>query len=246
MNWLRRNWLKIVFAFAILIVWEISVDNFIVPVPSEIISEFFSLLFKTRTWENVFLSSQRVYISLLFATLVGLFIGSLRYFYPKIAGYVDMIFYPSQFLASAVWTIIGIVLFGLSWVTPYFIIVMVILPNIFVAVQLGLSNINKQLLEYGSTITKNKKRIFRYIIFPQMMPPIFLGIIRSNAVAWKIVVTAELFIGTNGLGFMVNNYYRLLNIPKLFAVVLLIVLIGLVIDWILRYTQRRFFSYVKD
>ena len=75
------------------------------------------------------------------------------------------------------------------------------------------------------------------------MPPFFMGIIRSNAIAWKVVVTAEIFIGTNGLGFMVNNYYRLINMPKLFATVLLIILIGLVMDWVFRYVHRRYFSY---
>jgi ABC-type nitrate/sulfonate/bicarbonate transport system permease component len=157
-----------------------------------------------------------------------------------------MIFYPSQFLASAIWTIIAIVIFGLSWVTPYFIIVMVVLPNIFVAVQLGLKNIKRDLLEYGETITKNKKRLFRYIIFPQLMPPILLGMIRSNAVAWKIVVTAELFIGTNGLGFMVNHYYRMLDTPKLFAVVLITIVIGLSADWLLKYVNRRLFPYAQN
>jgi NitT/TauT family transport system permease protein len=192
------------------------------------------------------MSSQRVYISLFFGILIGLLIGSARYFYPKIADYIDMIFYPSQFLASAIWTIIAIVIFGLSWVTPYFIIVMVVLPNIFVAVQLGLKNIKRDLLEYGETITKNKKRLFRYIIFPQLMPPILLGMIRSNAVAWKIVVTAELFIGTNGLGFMVNHYYRMLDTPKLFAVVLITIVIGLSADWLLKYVNRRLFPYAQN
>lgn len=239
----RQVGFKIAFFTAILLCWEFFVDNFIIPTPSEILIQFFFILSKTRTWENIFASMQKVYLSLIFAVLFGLVIGSLRYFKPKIAEYVDSIFYPSQFIASAVWTLIAIVLFGLSWITPYFIIVMVILPNMFVAVQIGLKNINKQLLEFGQSITHNKWRLFRYIIFPQIMPPFFLGVIRSNAVAWKIVVTAEIFIGTNGLGFMVNNYYRLINIPKLFATVLLIIIIGLSMDWIFRYIYRRFFSY---
>lgn len=246
MEWFRRNWFKVVFFAAILLCWEFFVDNFIIPSPSEIISTFFFLLTKVRTIENILASMQKVYMSLIIAILVGLLIGSLRYFYPKIAEYVDSIFYPSQFIASAIWTLIAIVFFGLSWITPYFIIVMVILPNLFVAVQVGLKNIDKQLLEYGQVITKSKIRLFRHIIFPQVMPQFFMGIIRSNAIAWKVVVTAEIFIGTNGLGFMVNNYYRLINMPKLFATVLIIIIIGLVIDYILRYAHRRFFTNDSD
>jgi len=243
MEWFRRYWTKIVFFATIVLSWEFLVDNFIIPTPSDILSQFFFILSKVRTWENILASMQKVYVSLAVAIMIGLLIGSLRYFYPKIAEYVDSIFYPSQFIASAVWTLIAIVLFGLSWVTPYFIIIMVILPNLFVAVQIGLKNVNKQLLEFGHSITRHKGRLFRYIIFPQVMPPFFMGIIRSNAIAWKIVVTAEIFIGTNGLGFMVNNYYRLINIPKLFATVLLIIIIGLSMDYLFRQIHRRYFTY---
>jgi len=242
MGWLSRNWFKIVFFATILLCWEFLVDSFIIPSPTEILTQLFFLLSKVRTWDNILASMGKVYISLFIAILAGLIIGGLRYFNPKVSEYVDTIFYPSQFIASAVWTLIAIVLFGLSWITPYFIIIMVILPNLFVAVQVGLKNIDKQLLEYGQVITKSKIRLFRHIIFPQIMPPFFMGIIRSNAIAWKVVVTAEIFIGTNGLGFMVNNYYRLINMPKLFATVLLIIIIGLVIDYILRYVHRRLFT----
>ena len=243
MGWFRRNWFKLVFFKIILLCWEFFVDSFIIPTPSEILTQFFFLLSKIRTWENIIASMEKVYFSLAIAVVAGLIIGALRYFNPKVSEYVDSIFYPSQFIASAVWTLIAIVLFGLSWITPYFIIVMVILPNMFVAVQVGLKNVNKQLLEFGQSITHSKWRLFRFIIFPQVMPPFFMGIIRSNAIAWKVVVTAEIFIGTNGLGFMVNNYYRLINMPKLFATVFLIILIGLGMDFILRYIHRRFLNY---
>jgi ABC-type nitrate/sulfonate/bicarbonate transport system permease component len=69
---------------------------------------------------------------------------------------------------------------------------------------------------------------------PQLVPYSIIGIVRSNAVAWKIAVTAEVFVAVDGLGFMVANYYRLLNGARLFATVLIIIIIGVISDWLIK------------
>ncbi|NOQ55322.1 MAG: ABC transporter permease subunit [Nanohaloarchaea archaeon] len=223
--------------FFLFLFWELFVENFLIPKPSEIIITFFKLLSFEETWKNILISGIRVYTSITIALILGTIIGSLRYFKKEIYFLINPLFYPTQYIASAVWTIIGIVLFGLSPITPYFVIIIVILPNIFVSVQIGLNNINKTFIEYGKSHTQNKWRLYKYIIFPQILPHLLIGLIRSNAVAWKIVVTAELFISINGLGFMINNYYKMLDIQKLFATVLIIILIGLIFDQIFKHLK---------
>ncbi len=225
--------------FIFLFYWEFFVENFIVPKPTEIFIAFIGLLGLWDTWNNILLSSIRVYVSIAIALVLGIIIGSLDYFRKELSYIVNTFFYPSQYIASAVWSIIAIVLFGLSAITVFFVIVIVIIPNIFVAVQVGLKNINKEFIEFGKSHTTNKLRLFRHVIFPQILPHLLIGLIRTNAIAWKIVVTAELFISVNGLGFMVNNYYRMLNIPKLFATVLMIVLIGLIFDSIFKFFKKK-------
>jgi|3_EtaG_2_1085321.scaffolds.fasta_scaffold25348_6 ABC-type nitrate/sulfonate/bicarbonate transport system permease component len=217
----------------LLFLWETTATSFIVSKPSEVILSFITILSYPNTWINILDSFIRVYISLAIAIVVGFAIGILKYFNKTFSDVVDSLVYPTQFIGAAVLTIIGIVFFGLSNVIPYFIITIVILPNIFITTRLGLDNLRKDLMEYGKTYSKTKFHMLAYIISPQLIPHVMAGIIRSNAVAWKIVVTAEIFIGASGLGFMINNYFRLLRIDDLFATVLIMFIVGFTMDRIL-------------
>jgi len=230
-----RKWVIGTIVFLSLIVfWELSPESILFPSPTQVISAFFSLILLPDTWSNIFSSIVRVYVSIFFVLILGMIIGSSDFFSKNVASAIKPLFYPTQYISSAVWSIIAIIIFGLSTVTAYFIIIIVVLPNIFVAVQIGMKNLNKKLMEMGSIYTGSKIRTFRHLVFPQLIPHVLVGLIRSNAIAWKIVVTAEIFISVDGLGYMVNNYYHLLNIPKLFATVLIIIFIGLVLDIMFR------------
>ena len=238
-NIFQKTFLSFIGIAILVIIWEIFADGFILPKPSAVILAFFSLLQYPETWYNILRSIFRVYLSLAIALILGLFIGSLDYFNRPLSIVFNALFYPGQYIGSAVWSILAIVIFGLSPLTAYFIITIVILPNIFVAVQVGIKELNKNFMELGKVYTKKKTRLFKTLVIPQITPHVLIGLIRSNAVAWKIVVTAEIFISVNGLGFMVNNYYKLINMVNLFATVLIIILIGLFFDKIIKYYANK-------
>lgn len=246
--------LKEVFFYSIglsvfLLFWEFGTANVVVPKPSDIVSAVLFLLNYPDTWQNIVKSTIRVYLSVFIALILGAIIGSLGYFNEKVSRVVDSFTYPTQFISAAVWSLIAIVVFGLSPVVIYFVVIIVILPNIFVAVQVGLEELDRQLIEFSEIYTDNKLKIFRYAVLPQVVPHILIGMIRAHAIAWKIVILAEIFVAVDGLGYMVHNYYRLLDLPKFFAVVLIIVILGLVTDRMLRYFKvkvNRIYQYEGD
>jgi len=230
------------FLFAILLLWQISVrESFLLPTPTKILKAFVSLLQYPATWQNIFNTTIRVYASLALSILIGIPLGILVFFDENLTAMAEVILQPIQYIASAVISIISIVLFGLSPITPYFVITIAILPNIYIATQLGLKEIRKDYLELGQMYTDNKFRLFKYIVFPQLIPYIAVGVVRSNAIAWKIAITAEVFIAVSGLGFMINHYYKLLNTPKLFATVLIIILVGILFDKLIKMLKTKIF-----
>ncbi|MGM5482985.1 MAG: ABC transporter permease [Nanobdellota archaeon] len=238
----------LIVVIAILIYWQYFFDSFLLSTPKQILTSLITLFLNPNVWKNIAATSIRVYVSLIISIILGTLIGSLSYFNKNLTIITKYIFNPTQYIDSAVWTIIAIVCFGLSLITPYFVIVLVIVPNIFVAVEVGINNIKNEIYELGKIYTKKKSKLFKHIIFPQIIPQLLIGTIRSHAVAWKIVVTAEVFISINGLGFMLNNYFKMIDISNLFATIIIIVLMGSFTDTLLKTLiyKTKMKHYVKN
>jgi NitT/TauT family transport system permease protein len=61
----------------------------------------------------------------------------------------------------------------------------------------------------------------------------------NAAAAWNFVVVAELIAATSGLGYRIARSQRFLQTDKIFAVLVVIGLIGLTIDIVLRLLRER-------
>ena len=128
---------------------------------------------------------------------------------------------------------------GINPTVVYIISVIAIVPDVFIATQEGLQEIDEKILELGKIYGESKIKIFRYLVIPQMLPYIFIGTIRAHATAWDIVATVEVFLALGGMGYLVQNQFRLLNLPKLFALAFILISAGLLSDRILRILKRR-------
>jgi len=81
-------------------------------------------------------------------------------------------------------------------------------------------------------------RLFRVTI-PAALPSIATGVRVSAAIALVVCVTAEFITGAGGLGDYMDDQRAALNLPELYAAVVLVSLIGFVINVGLRAVQRR-------
>jgi len=225
-------------AFIFLLLWQVLVKGFF-PTPLEVFRSLLELLQMESIWKNSLQTGFRVYVASIISLIIGVTIGVADYFNETVSDIVNTFFYPSQFVSEAVLVLIAIAVLGLTPAVVYIITVIAIVPNVFVTVQEGLEEIDKDIVEFGEVYTESKPRLFRHLIVPQILPYAMAGFLRAHAVAWDIVATTEIFLATSGLGYLVQNYYRLLDLPKLFATVSIIVVLGLVSDRIFRIIKQR-------
>ena len=229
--WRKRS-TQIVFIILLAITGEIFMSG-LVPKPSAIVSTLERQLSSIQIWENLFRTAYRAYLSSLLALFVGVGIGVVDYFSETASSITNMIFYPTQFVSEAVLTLIAIAVIGIDPSVIYIVTVLAIAPDVFVVTQVGLENIDMSLLELGDVYNSSSLSSLRHLVIPQLLPYIFGGLVRAHATAWDIVATVEVFLALDGLGYLVQNEFRLLNLPELFSLVILIVLAGLTSDYIL-------------
>jgi ABC-type nitrate/sulfonate/bicarbonate transport system permease component len=81
-------------------------------------------------------------------------------------------------------------------------------------------------------------RLFR-VTLPASLPSTATGIRISAAIALVVCVTAEFVTGAGGVGNYMQDQYAALNLPELYAAVVLVALIGFGVNVALRAVQRR-------
>jgi sulfonate transport system permease protein len=103
----------------------------------------------------------------------------------------------------------------------------------------GVKSTDKDLLELGRTLEKDRKTVIVKVILPSAIPAIFTGARQSISRAWSCVVTAEMIAASMGVGFLIQ-YARELSQPSLmFVGVIVIGLIGLFIDWSMMKLEKK-------
>lgn len=74
-----------------------------------------------------------------------------------------------------------------------------------------------------------------------------IDVIRQNlAITWMMLVTVESIVAASGgLGFLIKNSDKFMNHGRIIALQIVILLIGLFLDWFINYLRKAFFRYSK-
>lgn len=121
------------------------------------------------------------------------------------------------------WTFLAIIWFGISDVTVVFVISLVLVPFAIINMAEGLANLDREILEMARSFARAPGQRFWLVILPSLYPFIFATIRISFGVAWKVALTAELFGGNTGLGYMLNLARQDFDMPLVLAVIVVII-----------------------
>lgn len=97
----------------------------------------------------------------------------------------------------------------------------------------------RDLLDVSATLGARRGEVLRKVVLPHALPGILDAVRVNAAAAWNLVVVAELLASTSGLGYRIIRAQRFLQTDRIFAVLIVIGLIGLTIDLTLRLLRDR-------
>lgn len=74
-----------------------------------------------------------------------------------------------------------------------------------------------------------------------------IDVIRQNlAITWMMLVTVEsIVVASGGLGFLIKNSDKFMNHGRIIALQIIILLIGLTLDWFINFLRKAVFRYSK-
>jgi NitT/TauT family transport system permease protein len=106
-------------------------------------------------------------------------------------------------------------------------------PNVAVTLREGARALEKDYAEVAQIYRFGSWRTLREVIIPQLAPYLLAAARNGLALIWKIVLVVELLGRSNGVGFQLQSYFQLFDVPRVMAYAAAFVLCVLLIEVVL-------------
>lgn len=103
----------------------------------------------------------------------------------------------------------------------------------------GVRGIDRVYLMAGRNYGANGWQMMRHVIIPGAMPVIFAGLRIALGTAMIVIISVEFLRAKQGVGFITFYYWEVLNPEKMYAGLLVVMLLGILLTYALQWLQRR-------
>jgi glycine betaine/proline transport system permease protein len=188
-------------------------------------------------WEMMIYTLVIVFISVLVSVVLGLPMGILMAKNEVVKNINMPILDAMQTMPSFVYLLPAIMFFGFGKVPAVIATTTYALPPLIRLTYLGISNVNKEVIEAGKSFGSTSKQMLIKIEFPQALSTIMTGINQTTMMAMAMVVISSM-IGAKGIGEQVLIAIRRLEIGNGFQAGLAIVFLAIILDRVLQGTAN--------
>lgn len=213
------------------------------PGPVAVAQTIWRLTFETFSgatlWGHLAASLGRFGIGFLLAAAIGIPLGLLMGWYRWLDDIVSPFFEALRFVAPIAWVPFAGLWFGTGIGGPTLIIFSGAFAPCLINAYRGAKYVDKRLLEAARTLGAGGPRIVAEVLLPASLPSILAGLRVSAGIGWQSLVGAELIVVGSGVGYMMVQGQLNVDTPIVMAGMVAIGLVGVVIDWMLRTTERR-------
>ncbi len=187
--------------------------------------------FHDGTFEVAILTSLRrlavgYSISLVLGVIFGLLLGSNHYIEETFGSLILGL----QALPSVCWIPLSLLWFGLNEQAMIFVVVMGALFSITLGVDAGVKNTPPVYIKAARNMGSHGIALSTQVILPAALPSILTGLKQGWTFAWRSLMAAELLYITISLGSLLENGRDLNDVAQMFAIMLIIVVLGVAID----------------
>jgi NitT/TauT family transport system permease protein len=189
---------------------------------------------------NLSSSLQAMAIGFAFSAVVGLALGALMAWFPLVDRALSVYVYAFFVLPSITLAPVFLALFGASNTTRLAVIIsnclFVMIQNFRTAFQ---HSADDELVQMARAYGARRREVARFVVFPSASPMVFATLRLGVGRALKGMINGEQFIAVFGLGGLVQRFGSQFDSVSVFAILLVIVVIALALDWIVRLVDRR-------
>ncbi|MEV1131307.1 ABC transporter permease [Agromyces sp. NPDC049794] len=244
----RRALLGLGGILTLLAVWEIAarvglVDPRFLPPPSEVLPRLIEIAMIPQFWiavgDTMVQWGLGLVIALVLGSVLGVMIGLSSFMRRATSSTVEFL----RPVPSVALIPLAVLLFGVRIEASLMLIVYAAFWQIFIQVLYGVADVDKIAMDTGQSYGFSTWQRIRDIVFPTTLPYLMTGLRLAAAVALILAITAQLIIGTPGLGLEIARAQNAGLYSTMYALVLATGFIGVLINFGARFLERALLSW---
>jgi NitT/TauT family transport system permease protein len=138
-----------------------------------------------------------------------------------------------QSLPSITWLPLAVVWFGANEYAIIFVVLMGSTFSIAYSAQSGARGLPPLMSRVAGTLGASRWQSFWFVMVPAMVPSMVRGMKQGWSFAWRALMAGELLVTAGGLGRMLDAGRRANDLSLVFAMMIVIVVVGVAVDRLL-------------
>ena len=215
------------------------------PSLERVFSELILFFSRSESLLQAWVSLYRAFAGFALAAVVGVSAGILMGRSRFLASLLDPLFSGTYAVPKLALFPIFIFIFGIGSLSKVALVFLECLYPIVIITYHGARDVNRVLLWSAQNLGAGRGTILRRIVIPAAAPHIFAGFRVALPVAMIVVVITEMISSADGLGYAAMYALSSLKTDRMLAVVVVISLVGLLLDWALVQLRDRLVYWEK-
>jgi NitT/TauT family transport system permease protein len=217
----------------------------VLPFPGEVLRDFadnFAQPDPPR--ESILQATQASLIRLVVGLSIGIVVGTVFGLAMAASSFVQRsigsLMAGLQALPSISWLPLAILWFGLSERAILFVVIIAAIPAVAIASASSIRLVPPLLVRAGRTLGARSWILQRRVVLPAAIPGYVAGLQSAWALAWRALMAGELIsTGGRGLGHLLDANRQLFLVSRIFAVMLMIIIVGMFVEALFSTLDRR-------
>lgn len=223
----------------LILVWQIVCwahlkPTYIVPTPSSVGSNLWTLVSRGTAWDAIWVSLHRGLIGFLASIVIGTGMGAVISQVSWLRKGFRPLLSAMQSLPSVAWVPFALVVFQGGPALIYAVVLLGSVPSIANGLIGGVDQTPPLLREAGRVLGAGRFELMRSVLLPAALPTYLTGLKQGWSFAWRSLMAAELVatsaqLGT-GLGGLLSNASQDSDMPSVLSAIVLILVVGVLVE----------------
>jgi NitT/TauT family transport system permease protein len=228
---------------AFFFLWDLFVRVFdiselVLPPPLMVLDSLVDVVQDPQTWDHAQVTATETIGGFLIAVVCGVVVGVLLGKVPWLERSLRPLIVASQVVPKVALIPLFVIWFGFGMTSKVIMSAMLAFFPIMLNVQLGVRSVESGQRDVMRSLNASRWQTYRHLDLKSTMPYVFAGMEVGIVFAIIGTIVGEYLGGSEGLGYLVVRTLNELNAPALFAVIILLSVLGLALYFVVHGLKR--------
>jgi NitT/TauT family transport system permease protein len=215
------------------------IDHRVVIPPSEMAAALVRLLISGQANDQILRTFGIVILAVLIAVVLGFALGLVIHALPRVRQALDPFFATYYAVPIFIFYPVMIAIFGLSVIPIVLMGVATAIVAMIIATLNGLDRVPRVLTKVARVHRMGTVSTALRLKLPAAAPYLFTGVKLAVSYGFIAVIASEFILAPSGLGRIISDAYTDFNNPRMYALMLLLIIVATVVNMMLHVFDQR-------